>query len=1146
MTTPAEVRQQIIEALKLDLIGPSPHHAPEWQEEIIDQAPSKWYLSGFLVSTTAPVELKMDDSPDADDDLEAIPKTLGTEEKDAPETTAARRSYFPSSMGMSVLLPPHLNQLEVVATWGEYRPLYEAAEIVTSGDQSPEVAPDQDLTHDQPQEPQKVNPLEIQVPWQRRPCASQLRLNLANHPPKKTYKLPKCDGLYVEVYLKPIDAEYFPAGTRSVSLFLVNHRTISKQEDRDLHCLFQAQLAIASSVAFLPRVNLQGRKARDWDEKIADLQYRYDAEYGVGHNVSVQPELTATGECYRLRTEWIPEAMVSPMKATAIAGVELTMETLAQIADAPTLQRHLGNIPHAYGQWIAAQEAGLAVTHPDQKTTARDLYREAKRVQRRIQEGIDTLGDPLVFEAFQLMNRAIATAIRQRLAHDTEKTPADFAPPQWRPFQLAFILMNLAGMVDPHHGDREGVDLLFFPTGGGKTEAYLGLAAFTILLRRLRDPSIHGAGLSVIMRYTLRLLTLDQLSRATTLICALELERQRQPDRLGAHPLEIGLWVGQAATPNRMGYRGDKNPDSAYRRTHAYKNNPGGKPVPIPLEKCPWCGQRLGPESFNLEPDPKTPKRLTIQCTRRSCAFRRNKPLPIVAVDESIYQRLPCFLIATVDKFASLPWVGETAKLFGKVHHYDPNHQEFFGATDIRAGRALERPLLPPDLIIQDELHLISGPLGTMVGLYETAIEHLCSHTLEGKTIKPKIVASTATVKRAEQQIRALFGRADVTVFPPPGADRHDAFFAQTIPPSEAHPRIYLGVAAQGRSAKVILLRTYLALLGAAQKAWEAAGGADNPHNPADPYMTLLGYFNSLRELGGSRRIVEDEIQSKLQSYGDRQRQNHHEGLFCNRKINNEPAELTSRESTSNVANTKRRLSRFHGDPDRIDVALATNMISVGLDITRLGLMVVLGQPKSAAEYIQSTSRVGREEQRPGLVVTLLNVHRPRDRSHYERFKFWHDTFYRAVEATSVTPFSPRALDRGLAGVTVALSRLDIPEMTPPQGAQEVRTHRPQLEAIAALLEQRAEQHHLDFTAEMAHTVRDRVRKLFDLWEKIVNELGDLQYQKEESTIPPLLYDFLDPDLENLPAYRKSFRTQRSLRDVEPAVNLWVKNLPES
>ncbi|NJL82109.1 MAG: helicase, partial [Chloroflexaceae bacterium] len=248
----------------------------------------------------------------------------------------------------------------------------------------------------------------------------------------------------------------------------------------------------------------------------------------------------------------------------------------------------------------------------------------------------------------------------------------------------------------------------------------------------------------------------------------------------------------------------------------------------------------------------------------------------------------------------------------------------------------------------------------------------------------------------------------------------------------------------------------------------------------------------------------------------------------------------TSRVSTNEVANAKRRLSLTFDNRDRVDVALATNMISVGLDIDRLGLMVVLGQPKTAAEYIQSTSRVGRDESRPGLVVTLLNLHRPRDRSHYEHFTAWHDAFYRAVEATSVTPFSPRARDRGLAGVTVALARLGCPELTPALAAADIIQHRDRLEFVAQALCDRAMSHRQKNSPDdesLPELVKGETNHLLDKWQNEAEERGKLQYQNEEGGANPLLRDPLDPEEKG----HKLFKAQRSLRDVEPTVNLWLK-----
>ncbi len=767
----------------------------------------------------------------------------------------------------------------------------------------------------------------------------------------------------------------------------------------------------------------------------------------------------------------------------------------------------------------------------------------------RIQRGIELLADPKCLEAFRVANKVMAESARRRLGVMQGK-PAKSVQPAWRPFQLAFLLMNLTGIAQPENEDRQVVDLLFFPTGGGKTEAYLGLAAFTLILRRLGNPGIGSAGLSVLMRYTLRLLTLDQLSRAATLICALELERRQDVTKLGEWPFEIGLWVGRAATPNRMGRKGDNDPESARLRTLRFMND-DRRPSPIPLEECPWCGTKFKGISFRLLPNWDEPEDLRISCVNRECPFSRGVNLPIVAVDEPIYRRLPCFIIATVDKFAGLPWTGPVGAFFGRVQRY--HARGFYRPCDAIQGTKLpDGRLLPPDLIIQDELHLISGPLGTLVGLYETALDELCVIDRDGHQVRPKVVASTATVRRAETQIRALFNRRMVDIFPPPGPDRRDSFFARTVPSSQSNARLYVGVAAQGRSPKVAMLRVYLALLGASQKSYSRLRKDQGKPDSVDPYMTLVGYYNSLRELGGARRLIEDEIRNRLAGYSSRKRVGETEGMFDDRQIGYEPVELTSRVTTAEVAEARCRLAVPFADKTRVDVAIATNMISVGIDITRLGLMVVFGQPKTSAEYIQATSRVGRDPNRPGLVVTIFNVHKPRDRSHYERFAAYHETFYRSVEATSVMPFSPRALDKGLAAALVGLARQGC-QPSAPRGAMEILNERTRLEFVIQALAERA-YGHSDLPRDEAERLRQRVREramdLMDEWAKIAQDYQrvgtGLQYNPVEAgAAKQLLYDFLSPEVRNLPPDhpRMKFRANRSLRDVEPEVNLWVRTL---
>ena len=614
----------------------------------------------------------------------------------------------------------------------------------------------------------------------------------------------------------------------------------------------------------------------------------------------------------------------------------------------------------------------------------------------------------------------------------------------------------------------------------------------------------------------------------------------QDPDALDA--FRVANRAVAAALSRRLAREGVTEPP----RWRAF--NPQGKPAPIPLESCPWCGKDFTPESFTLLPDSNHPTELRIACTDWECDFSGDAPLPIVAVDEPLYRRLPAFLVATVDKFASLPWVGESGALLGGADRHDESG--FYGAAEPRRGNRLRRPLPPPDLIIQDELHLISGPLGTMAGLYEAAIEALCVRETAGGKVRPKIVASTATVRHAREQIQGLFGRPATHIFPPPGPSRDDSFFARTVPASERNARQYVGIAAQGRNPKEAMRRVLLTLMGAAERAWRDTGGPRNLKNPADPYLTVLGYFNSLRELGGARRILEEEVQNTLKRYGDRKRLGEAQGLFRDRTSFSDVVELTSRVSTDQVAEARRRLqTTFHDRKQRVDCAIATNMISVGLDIQRLGLMLVYGQPKTNSEYIQATSRVGRDDNRPGLVVMLYNVHRPRNRSHYERFRHYHETFYRSVEVASVTPFAARALDRGFPGALVTLARHAHQAMTPPAGVEAIEAERVELERLLLeVFRARVNEQPLqddDERAERLRSVQNRIGDLLDSWRAILDDYradAVTMHQKHEvRTRRPLLREMLDTDFES--AHHRKFRVNRSLRDVEPQVNLFVQDL---
>ena len=1148
--TSAQVRDQLVDSLRLDLVGPWPGHACEEERLPGWERPSVWYLTGFLVPAGAPPEQRVDAGED--EEMDETPAQVGLGEESTEERRAAKKAFFPSSMGLSFLVRAEADGLDVAVSWGDY----ERDEIEREAQGSRE----------------GVERVSV---WRRHTRSETVSLPLRTGLEPVVAGVPDSGGLELQVVCRPTGggglAGRLPSGTRAVSVFLVNHRKVvdDGEGEPDSAFAFQPCVEVRCAVPFVARPDPRGSQFGDWDEQVADLHYADSPEYAAGHGVSADWDVV-DGACRAIRTAWIPSAHVQKTETMDdVPGAVLAMDELGALPDGDSAKAALVPLVSCYREWIedrrcelddrcadrATDDDGTGSADPTspsahRRETAEQLLRLAGHAADRMERGVRTLAeDADALDAFRMANRAVGTALRRRASDES---------PRWRSFQLAFILLNLPGLNDPAHADRKVVDLLFFPTGGGKTEAYLGLAATAMVLRRLRDPgpaAHRGAGVSVVMRYTLRLLTFDQLARAAGLVCALELERERDPGRYGEWPFEIGLWVGKAATPNVLGRKGDKRRDTARTRTIHYKQNPGGKPSPIPLEDCPWCGKPFEADSFQLEPDDDRPRNLRVRCADFLCDFSGDRPLPIVAVDEPLYRRLPAFLVATVDKFASLPWTGACGVLLGGADRV--SRDGFYGASEPTTGTPLPAPLPPPDLIVQDELHLISGPLGTMAGLYETAIEALCKRS----GAAPKIVASTATVRQAQDQIQALFARAATQVFPPPGPTRLDSFFARTVQASKTPARLYLGIAAQGRTLKVVMRRVVLALMGAAQKAYQEAGGRSNKNNPADSYMTLLGYFNSLRELGGARRILEEEVRSTLQRIGRRRRIAVGDasgaapaGLFLNRSFVRDVVELTSRVSTGKVAEARQRLGLASHEQRSVDYAIATNMISVGLDISRLGLMLVHGQPKTHSEYIQATSRVGRDSDRPGLVVTLLNVHRPRDRSHYETFRSYHETFYRSVEVTSVTPFAARALDRGLAGALVALARHGSRALTPPTGIERLADARTEVERLLldVFLDRVDDQPGVEDDGErqeLVRSVRDRIVDLLDSWQHVVEYYRrdgvGVKYQKHElhrkPTLRPLLREMLDREFES--EHHRKFRANRSLRDVEPEVNVYVHDL---
>ncbi|MEZ4308560.1 MAG: DNA/RNA helicase [Polyangiaceae bacterium] len=829
MAVATSPREHLVRALHADLIGPyAVDEEAIGEQELLELPPSRHYLTGFL----APEEEREPGDAGADEELAVGPDEPEEETQGSTSEEPKRRNLWPASIGMSVLVPGGAKEVRATVRFAEYST-------------EPVVLPGRKQAARFWRRKARQTITEV-VPLDAGVLQNGIRLR-------------DTTGLVLEGQIREVEKVHgMPGGTRALSLFLVNRRPTGERGRRDEQIVFQVELEIECAEGIVPRPNRSDEGSDQWDARVADLQFRERFEYAVGHNVATavppgQENVT------RVRTTWLPAVEVRRVVAHEGERVTVAMDELAGLASAEEVRERLHRLPEAYGEWIERQRA--ADVGGGARAETRDvLMDKAGEARRRIEEGIALLAeDPAVRQAFCLANQAMADAARRR----SPGRYKDGKRPEWRLFQLAFVLLNLRGVASPAHEDRERVELIFFPTGGGKTEAYLGVIAFALVLRRLSRGGLpdRGLGVAVLLRYTLRLLTLDQLGRAATLMCALELLRREKPAELGDVRFSVGLWVGRSATANTM--------EELSRQVTSYKNGVGA--TPCPLATCPWCGKELGPASLTLLPSRTHPEEVRVGCVNDTCQFscaQHEEGLPLVFVDEQVYRELPSFVIATVDKLAMIPWRGEAGALFGKVSARDG--RRFFGPLDgkpPRGAKAVPGGLWPPELIVQDELHLISGPLGTMVGLYETAVDALCSRTTAEGVVRPKVIAATATVRRADAQIQALYDRrADrVSVFPPPGVDDSETFFAKVD--TTGAGRLYTGVAAPGRSMKAILLRVYRALLAAGMKAYDPAGPADQT---ADAYMTLAGYFNSLRELGGMRRLVEDEVLARTKSAGGR------------------------------------------------------------------------------------------------------------------------------------------------------------------------------------------------------------------------------------------------------------------------------------
>lgn len=1056
-------RKEIIEALEKEIVGPSTNTYyldTSTREEIlltkVHGAPKSRYGAGMLYPQSSIItEVIEGDSDSAE--IEVIPKEAENEleggkvtdlvesDPDNEEPVGLANQYLPSAMGFTSRFSKteHNAIININVSSACYeRGTGQKSVLRLNKDQNIELALKRDGT-----------PI-LSNYWIRKPFKIEEIIFDINTISDK--------GLVMEQVLK--ESENKPwlkiqifnrstlederLGLLTLTFVIINcmHSTIDASHN-DRYLLFQNSIRISTENPSLIKPYKEKSAATDTvEEKELNLLYRNKRVYSIGHGTGVKWDTSITG------VKWVETSVIPTYEIPQVApagDVDLSMFDLSDLGNWESAKQSLQKLSDEYALWINELENEKSSLDARYKEAADLNISKCRESHARIHNGILMLLEEKensdLVKCFRWMNRAMLwqqqrskTRQRKWLRSDEAKTTRYFlegiegseistfeslkdfhdSSPyrgRWRPFQLAFILMNIKSVVTQDSPERSIVDLIWFPTGGGKTEAYLGLTAFTIFYRRIQGKGkmkwSDYDGTAILMRYTLRLLTTQQYERASSLICACDLIRNENKTSLGREPISIGLWVGSGSTPNNH-KQGDESAVNQYKKL-LHDNR---APYNFIVMKCPCCGAQIGKvdkPSGNTKIKGITREdgeqgRVIFKCENQQCEYSE-KELPLFVVDEYIYQKFPTLILGTVDKFAMIPWKKEAGYLFGFREDNNGNWSR----------------ITPPELIIQDELHLISGPLGTMVGLYETMIQTLCNNYstseppflpgLDITFIPPKIVASSATISRAREQVTALYGSEKLNIFPAQGLEFGNTWFSKEIPISKDNPgRLYAGILASGYpSAQTSVVRAYSAVL---QKVKELDTNSDINY-----YWTLLGYFNSIRELGGASSLVNADIRERLSQIQNRELLQYNQ----RRKIYREE-ELTSRISASEIPEALKKLEKNFSNLNNrsVDICLATNMVATGVDISRLGLIFIHGQPKTTAEYIQASSRVGRDLPKgPGLVFTLYSPSKPRDKSQYEHFQGYHSRIYSFVEATSVTPFSVNARQRALHAVVIGMVR---------------------------------------------------------------------------------------------------------------------------
>ena len=1043
-----EAREKIVEIVSKDLLGPVTD-----DEIICKERPLDYYILGKLYPKNFGIREEVRSSAEDCGDM------------DDESGISLSNSKNPSSFGITFSLTKDSTEFQIISKVAVYTPIPREKA--------------QEKLHFKEEEFSERTEF-----WQREePPLDLITVQVNDLITSKVLEFMATDKLKIQVLLHKVYGD----GSKTVTVSMINENEFLNDYSRDcINSFFQPKIEIIGDTDTAFR-DVRRNVHLNENPEIAELELLYSriGNFASGHGCAVNWELNESGFPRKLYTEFLPTFEVLQMMPSSFFKNKVLGMKYIAFEKKEKILSGLTDLVNHYSKWIADIEKNITDLSPMYQPAAKINIEKCKKTRDTLMKSVSVLKDDIVFKAFSLANRAMFYQRKQMLINTGKYTTDEDIT--WYPFQLAFFLQEVISFAEPNGEERKNVDLLWFPTGGGKTEAYLGIAAFVIFLRRLRKGN-NGAGVTVLMRYTLRLLSYQQFERASALICACEVIRKEE-NILGGE-IGIGLWAGKALTPNQL--------NVAQKILNGEKDPSCEESNPVQVKKCPWCGHEITSKNYFCDLEKK---RMRISCPNPKCVF--HKQLPVYLVDEEIYEHTPTFIVSTVDKFAQIALNYETTSLFGK-----------------------NKNLLPPDLIIQDELHLISGPLGTITGLYEAAIRKLC----ENNGVFPKIVASTATIRNAKEQIKALYC-SSFTQFPPQGIDINDSFFATLSTKEQKPAREYLGCMAIGTSPTTMMIRVMTSLLFATRYLTEQ--GYDE--KVIDSFWTITGYFNALRELGGAVIRVVDDIQDRFNYLKTSKFKNIY--LISNpRKRYDKYKELTSRVKTDDLANViQKELKEEYkadGTTEPYDFLLSSNMISVGVDVGRLGSMVVVGQPKTTSEYIQATSRVGRET--PGLVLTTYNQSKSRDRSHYEDFTQYHNTFYRYVEATSVTPFSDRARDRALQAVYVILCRNLIPELAPNDGAGNFSRTLPQLKEIRQYL---ADYVKMIDPEEYEHLLED-IDDIEAEWEKKthIRLPGDKKLVYRINGYVRGEEELFDPDYEE----DSRFRILNTMRSVETSMQAFT------